>query len=140
MSSEEVASNNNEPRNETPEATAPLNIEEKKVSNYPKPDDLESHADAIAQQPKFSQLEIVRMFRKLDKEGTCSIPTDKFIAALKSSPADAESFGLATDLQKESGLRDTYTLVFGKVDLKTTKSITVRSSVDPGGALGKKFG
>ena len=96
--------------------------------SIPKPDEvLETHAETVPPKPtKLSPLEIVQIFKSIDKSSTFEVPTEQFIAALKSSPDAAEKFGMEKDFQKEDALKDSYVLAFGKFDRKSTKSITVR--------------
>jgi hypothetical protein len=95
--------------------------------NAPKTDEvLDVHQESESPPlPNLSPVEIVQIFKKIDKNGTCDVPTEQFLAAIKSSPEIAEKLGMSKDVQSETGLKDTYLLAFGKVDRKSMKSVTV---------------
>jgi hypothetical protein len=93
--------------------------------------------DAIRKIP-ISAVEVVTIFRKLDRQGNGEISIAEFISGLKASPDSAEKFGMPEEIRKESDARDTYELAFGKLDVQISKSVSVSilRGLEPHGPIG----
>jgi Tfp pilus assembly protein PilF/Ca2+-binding EF-hand superfamily protein len=72
---------------------------------------------------QLTALEVINMFKTLDRNGDGELSHAEFLKGIKMNPLIGEKLGMPKDVRAEDGTRDSYQLAFGQIDNDGSKTI-----------------